>query len=429
MIRYLNLKLAALGQPISQSTAEPQFLDIARPLLRNFENKDRLLRDHLCPADARIQTFLDGYLKDVCPQGVPRLPTRTFVLDRDGLARVMSLPPHAPSFSSPYLRSYRVPQGVLHNPHSDRRTTQGVFHIAEGGFPVPADKEAVPQRTFAALLAAALIPPRAALTLPFSADQEQHAELFVSLLIRPLVCPATGTDPAKTMEIRFFAPGSLVSNLDFVESIFGNGGDPHLPENDAALDVMHWTGHTGCVILAPHLVGMKKAALGLPRKADATDRQRRDGMCWESEDEPYNNGNAFKITCRDHRGVMVTIIADNYYGYCKKEVKTQISFAANLYGLCEEEHAGGALAYATYVLGQEFHADRTVSLKKAAYTRAIELLGDLVEQRPEGYAVDRRFPDIFYVPEDSVFRLRDGFVTWRHGAGNERLTLRDGAVY
>jgi hypothetical protein len=55
---------------------------------------------------------------------------------------------------------------------------------------------------------------------------------------------------------------------------------------------------------------MKKAALGLPRKRDATERQRRDGMCWESEDEPYNDGNAFKICCRDHRGVMVTVIAD-----------------------------------------------------------------------------------------------------------------------
>jgi len=429
LIRYLNLKLAALGQPISQSTAEPQFLDIARPLLRNFENKDRLLRDHLCPADARIQTFLDGYLKDVCPQGVPRLPTRTFVLDRDGLARVMSLPPHAPSFSSPYLRSYRVPQGVLHNPHSDRRTTQGVFHIAEGGFPVPADKEAVPQRTFAALLAAALIPPRAALTLPFSADQEQHAELFVSLLIRPLVCPATGTDPAKTMEIRFFAPGSLVSNLDFVESIFGNGGDPHLPENDAALDVMHWTGHTGCVILAPHLVGMKKAALGLPRKADATDRQRRDGMCWESEDEPYNNGNAFKITCRDHRGVMVTIIADNYYGYCKKEVKTQISFAANLFGLCEEEHAGGAMAFATYVLADDFDAAKSVSLKKAFFKDALCLLGDMVERKPEGYAVDRQYQNIYYVPENSVFHLRKGCVEWSSGGFKQSLTIRRDATY
>ena len=88
-------------------------------------------------------------------------------------------------------------------------------------------------------------------------------------------------------------------------------------------------------------------------------------MCWRDPDELYNDGAAFKICCRDHRGVMVTVIADNYYGYCKKEVKTQISFAANLFGLSEEEHAGGAIAFATYVLGQEFYADRTVSLKKA----------------------------------------------------------------
>jgi hypothetical protein len=43
---------------------------------------------------------------------------------------------------------------------------------------------------------------------------------------------------------------------------------------------------------------------------------------------------------------MFTIIADNYFGYCKKEVKTQISFSANLYGWAEEEHAGGAVAFA-----------------------------------------------------------------------------------
>ena len=30
----------------------------------------------------------------------------------------------------------------------------------------------------------------------------------------------------KSMETRCFAPGSLVSNLDFVETIFGNAGDP-----------------------------------------------------------------------------------------------------------------------------------------------------------------------------------------------------------
>ena len=32
------------------------------------------------------------------------------------------------------------------------------------------------------------------------------------------------------MEVRFYVPGSLVSNLDFVESIFGNGGMTHRSE-------------------------------------------------------------------------------------------------------------------------------------------------------------------------------------------------------
>jgi len=54
---------------------------------------------------------------------------------------------------------------------------------------------------------------------------------MVSLLIRPVVCPEVpGVMPLKSMEIRFFVPGSLVANLDFVESIFGNAGDPLLPE-------------------------------------------------------------------------------------------------------------------------------------------------------------------------------------------------------
>ena len=80
-------------------------------------------------------------------------------------------------------------------------------------------------------------------------------------------------------------------------------------------------------------------------------------MCWKDEWEFYNHGGAFKLTCRDETGVIVTIIADNYFGYCKKEVKTQISYAANLYGLCEEEHAGGALVFPGYDLGEEFSGD------------------------------------------------------------------------
>jgi hypothetical protein len=68
LIRYINLKLAALGQPTSRSTADPEFLEIAGPLLRNYHQKDQLLGNRLCPADTRIQSFLDSYLRDVSSQ-------------------------------------------------------------------------------------------------------------------------------------------------------------------------------------------------------------------------------------------------------------------------------------------------------------------------------------------------------------------------
>ena len=429
LIRYLNLKLASLGQPTSASTADPYSLEVAGPLLRNHYHKDLMLGDQLCPADSRIQEFLDAYLAEVCPNGATRLPSRTFVLDRPGLARVMSLPATGDFIASPYLKSYRTAQGVLHNPKSDRRTTQGIFHVVEGGLPIPDDKTAVPKLTFARILERALRPTDALLALPFTADQERQARLFVSLLLRPLVCPAAGAEPEKRMETRFFAPASLVSNLDFVEGIFGNGGDPYLPENDAALDIQHWTGHTGCVILAPHLEGLTKRELGLPHVSQATARQRRDGMCWERDDEIYNNGHAFKLTCRDQRGVIVTIIADNYFGYCKKEVKTQIGFSANLFGLCEEEHAGGAIAFPAYVIGQDFLADRSFPLRQTPFEDAMALLGERAAVQPGRYAVDRKYPSILYIPENAEFNVRAGSVRWPIESGWQELVLRVGETY
>ena len=120
------------------------------------------------------------------------------------------------------------------------------------------------------LLKEALSPPDELLKIPFTANLEKPAKMFVSLLLRPTVCPEVpGQDVGKNMEIRFFAPGNLISNLDFVESIFGNGGNPFLAEFDAGLDVEHWTGHTGCVILAPHLPRLTKKAVGLPHYNDA----------------------------------------------------------------------------------------------------------------------------------------------------------------
>src|SRR5580693_8588775 len=184
---YIRLKLAALGCAVPPRAGDRDLLEMAGDLLANHREQSRLLSGHLCPADARIQAFLDDYLAGERLIAPFSLPTRTLVLDRHGLARELSLPSDADVLESPILSSYRISQGVLHNPQNDRRTTQGVFHISEGGLPVPDDKLAVPRAVFGNLLVHALRPPPAYLRLPFTAGWAQPAELFTSLLLRPVV--------------------------------------------------------------------------------------------------------------------------------------------------------------------------------------------------------------------------------------------------
>ncbi len=427
IVRYIGLKLIAHGQPVAAGCGLSDSLGAER-ILNTYYQRLKTLDELRCPIDRRIEAFLTSHFDGVKGVENLRLPDTVFVLDRHGIARELSLPINGDQYSNSLVSSYRVHNGVLHNPRTDRRTTKGTFHVTEGGLPIPHDKAAVPKVTFAKLFAAAMNPPAVDLQFPFTADEPQAASGFVSLL-RPLVCPEVrGYCDEKTMEVRFIAPGSLVSNLDFVESIFGNAGDPFLPENDAGLDVVHWSGHTGCVILAPHLTSLTKKEVGLPHIDKATERQKRDGMCWQSEDECYNNGTAFKITCRTEEGVIITLIADNYFGYCKKEVKTQISYAANLAGNYEEEHAGGALAFASFSLGDEFTAnsrrynDRTFDDVAKDYSEFIDV-------RPEGYGIDRRFPQLVYVPEDCVANVHDQKVSWTRNGVAHSIPLRPENVY
>ncbi|HTJ79803.1 MAG TPA: hypothetical protein VL357_12480 [Rariglobus sp.] len=424
----INLRLALLGcQPVEDNQSA-SWAGIAAPVFAQQREITRRLSQGLPPVDERIQSFLNSYLSDTGP--APRLPSRTFVLDQPGLARELSLPAHGDVVESPLLKSYRLRNGVLHNPAKDRRTTQGVFHVAEGGLPVPDDKLSVPKVTFSRMLGLALHAPHDLLRLPYTSGRAQEAECLVSLMLRPLVVPAvSGFIGEKRMEIRFFAPGSLVSNLDFVESIFGNAGDPYLPENDAGLDVDGWSGHTGCVILAPHLIGVRKHLVGLPHWDLATPRQRRDGMCWKNEDELYNGGSAFKLCARDAAGVMVTLIADNYYGYCKKEVKTQISYAANLYGLAEEEHAGGALVFPSYDLGDDFGGYADVD---TSYTVEAVIARDpkRFALQPEGHAFDTTDSSLVLVPERTHFNLRTQSISWKSADGGaHKLKLLAGKTY
>ena len=403
----LRLELLGISAPAQVKQSEADRL--MSPILARQRELSRRLAYRPCAADQRIQTFLDSYLEGAA--ATPRLPRSTFVLDQPGLARVLSLPVDSTSFTSDYVESYQVLGGVLHNPRNDRRTTAGVFHVAEGGLPIPDDKIAVPRDVFARLLAHAVQAPEDLLTLPWASTQDEPARCFVSLLLRPVVVPRVpGFSAERSMEIRFIAPGGLVSNLDFVEGIFGNGGDPYLPENDASLAPESWTGHTGCVILAPHLTTLTKKELGLPSWEEATERQRRDGQCWKSEDELYNGGKAFKCVARDERGVIVTVIADNYFGYCKKEVKTQIGYSANLFGCVEEEHAGGAVAYPRYNLGQEYtdtHTPEGLTLE-----HVVERNPGRFEVCEDGSAVMVEDPTIVLVPAGAHYSMRNQTITW-----------------
>src|ERR1044071_5365830 len=130
-VRFVDFKLAALGCPTAQTEDQEEFHEIAGAILAHHLEVDSSGERRLCPVDERIQNFIHAYLgddgKDI------RLPGSTFILDRHGLARTLSLPAKGDHFSSDIITSYRVRQGGLHNPKSDRRPTQGIFHVTEGG--------------------------------------------------------------------------------------------------------------------------------------------------------------------------------------------------------------------------------------------------------------------------------------------------------
>ncbi len=425
--RLIYFRLVAQGLMDASACPDEMTADLAEEVRDRQRAVERGVEPRHCPVDERILGFLRDHLSDVATD--IELPDPGITLDRHGIARRLSLPATGDKFENALVKSTRIANGVLHNPRHDRRTTKGTFHVVEGGLPVPAGKFAVPKSVFAKMLAHACRPPADISLLPFTSEMDEPAHTWVSLLLRPIVCPEVeGACAQRTMEVRFFVPGSLVSNLDFVESIFGNAGDPFLARNDAGLDVEHWTGHTGCVILAPHLSELTKKELGLPHVSEATERQKADGMCWEQEDEKYNNGGAFKLTCRTEDGVVVTLIADNYFGYCKKEVKTQISYAANLMGWCEEEHAGGTVAFPVYNIGDEFRVNsrryngRTFADVARDYAERIDI-------QPTGYGIDKLYPDVIYVPEDAIARMIDMSISWERDGQSHRIPLEPNKHY
>jgi hypothetical protein len=58
LVNYANLKLATLALPTVGDQSQNPAIRLSSSLIKEYREKVRLLRGHLCPADRRIQDFL-----------------------------------------------------------------------------------------------------------------------------------------------------------------------------------------------------------------------------------------------------------------------------------------------------------------------------------------------------------------------------------
>src|SRR5687768_10523597 len=91
IVRSILLKLAATGYPLPDDIGDQEILKLGRDLFARYREQARLLSEHLNPADRRIQAFLDRQFRGLGLASPVRLAAGTFILDRHGLARELSL--------------------------------------------------------------------------------------------------------------------------------------------------------------------------------------------------------------------------------------------------------------------------------------------------------------------------------------------------
>ena len=91
MVEFINLQLAALGEPIFGKHEDYPLLQMGQTLMAHYQAKDRFRDELRPPCDQRIQNWLGSYLDDVEGEA-PRLPGKTVSLSQHGVARVLSLP-------------------------------------------------------------------------------------------------------------------------------------------------------------------------------------------------------------------------------------------------------------------------------------------------------------------------------------------------
>jgi len=112
----------------------------------------------------------------------------------------------------------------------------------------------------------------------------------------------------------------------------------------------------------------------------------------------------------------------------QKEVKAQIS-CGEFFGLAEEEHAGARAVFPSYDLGEEFSGDVQVKQMGHTFADATSMCRDFDGEPAGRLRVDKKYPDINYVPEDARFDLHKQIVSWAGGKSGGTIQVAAGKTY
>ena len=277
-VRLLLLKLAAMGAQIPAQLGDQDALHLAGDLFARYREQSRLLSEHLCPADRRIQQYIDRLVAAAGSTERVRLPADTLILDRYGLARELSLPLDGDVWHNELVSSYRARQRRAaqprerppHHRRGSSTSPRAACRSRRTRWPCrsPPSLRLLRRRACARRRAAAAAVHRRL--------ARAGARRFVSLLLRPLVCPAVpGVTPEKRWRSASSRPAAWCPTSTSSRASSATPATPTCPRTTPALDVEHWTGHTGCVILAPHLTRLtQEGPRPAARRAEATDGQR-----------------------------------------------------------------------------------------------------------------------------------------------------------
>ena len=76
--------------------------------------------------------------------------------------------------------------------------------------------------------------------------------------------------------------------------------------------------------------------------------------------------------------------------------------------------------FPSYDLGEEFNGDVLSKRSTHSFVEMISRFGDVMDLQPEGYAVDKKFPEIVYVPASARFDLQSQRISWTNPASGEQ---------